>query len=57
MIRLTWRQHRQQALAGAIGHGLLALFLIMTHAGIASTFRSTVHSRMLPVQPTPKEHP
>jgi len=41
MIWLTWRQHRQQALAGAIGLGLLALFLLATHAGMASTFRST----------------
>jgi hypothetical protein len=41
MIWLTWRQHRQQALAGAIGLGLLAAFFLVTHPGIANTFRST----------------
>ena len=41
MIWLTWRQHRQQALAGAVGLGALAVFLAVTHAGMASTFRST----------------
>jgi ABC-2 family transporter len=41
MIWLTWRQHRQQALAGAIGLGLVAAFLLLTHAGIASNFRSS----------------
>jgi ABC-type transport system involved in multi-copper enzyme maturation permease subunit len=41
MIWLTWRQHRQQALAGAIGLGLIAVFLLLTHTGIANTFKST----------------
>ena len=41
MIWLAWRQHRQQALVGALGLGLLALFLIVTHVGIANTFTST----------------
>ena len=29
MIWLTWRQHRQQALAGAIGLALIALFMFL----------------------------
>jgi len=41
MMWLAWRQHRLQALAGAIGLGLLAVLLLVTHAGIASTFKST----------------
>jgi ABC-type transport system involved in multi-copper enzyme maturation permease subunit len=41
VIWLAWRQHRQQALAGAIGLGLVAVFLLLTHAGIASNFRSS----------------
>jgi hypothetical protein len=41
MIWLTWRQHRQQALAGAIGLGLVAAFFLVTHPGIAGTFTST----------------
>jgi len=41
VIWLTWRQHRQQALAGAIGLGLLALVLFVTHVGMAGTFNST----------------
>ena len=41
MIWLTWRQHRQQALAGAIGLGLVAVFLLLTHSGIAHTFKSS----------------
>ncbi len=39
MIWLTWRQHRQQALAGGIGLGLIAVFLLLTHSGIASNFK------------------
>jgi ABC-type transport system involved in multi-copper enzyme maturation permease subunit len=41
VIWLTWRQHRQQALAGAIGLGLIALFLFLTHSGIAREFRTS----------------
>jgi len=41
MIWLTWRQHRQQALAAAIGLGLVAGFFLVTHPGIANTFNST----------------
>ena len=41
MIWLTWRQHRQQALAGAIGLALIALFMFLTHLGIAREFRSS----------------
>ncbi|HEY7282402.1 MAG TPA: transporter, partial [Actinomycetota bacterium] len=41
MIWLAWRQHRQQALAGAIALGLVAAFLLVTHAGFANTFRSS----------------
>ena len=47
MIWLTWRQHRLQALAGAIGLGLLAVLLFVTHAGIANTFTSTGLARCL----------
>jgi hypothetical protein len=39
MIWLTWRQHRMQAVAGAIGLGVIALFVLSTGPGIASTFR------------------
>ena len=41
MFWLTWRQHRQQALAGAIALGGVALFLVLTHMGIARTFTSS----------------
>jgi hypothetical protein len=41
MIWLTWRQHRQQVLAGAIGLGLLAAVFLVTHIGIADMFKST----------------
>jgi hypothetical protein len=41
MVWLTWRQHRQQALAGGLALGVLALFLILTHTGIAHTFKSS----------------
>jgi hypothetical protein len=41
MIWLTWRQHGQQALASAIGLGLVAAFFLVTHPGIANTFKST----------------
>jgi hypothetical protein len=40
MIWLAWRQHRQQALAGAAALGLVAAFLLVTHAGMSNTFRS-----------------
>jgi hypothetical protein len=39
MIWLTWRQHRMQAVAGAIGLSFVALFVLSTGPGIASTFR------------------
>jgi ABC-2 family transporter protein len=41
MIWLTWRQHRMQALAGAIGLAAIASFLLATGPGIASAFKST----------------
>jgi hypothetical protein len=41
MIWLTWRQHRQQALAGLIGLALLATWLFVSHLGIARVFRSS----------------
>jgi ABC-type transport system involved in multi-copper enzyme maturation permease subunit len=41
VIWLTWRQHRQQALAGGIGLGLIALLLLLTYPGIANTFKSS----------------
>jgi hypothetical protein len=41
MIWLTWRQHRMEALAGAIGLAAIASFLLATGLGIASAFRST----------------
>jgi ABC-2 family transporter protein len=39
MIWLTWRQHRQQALAGAIGLALIGAFMLLTHPGIAHFFQ------------------
>jgi ABC-type transport system involved in multi-copper enzyme maturation permease subunit len=41
VIWLTWRQHRQQALAGGIALGALALILLFTHTGIQHLFTST----------------
>jgi hypothetical protein len=41
MIWLTWRQHRMQALAGAIGLAAIAAFLLATGPGIASAFSSS----------------
>ncbi len=40
MIWLAWRQHRQQALAGAIALGLVASFLLATHVGMSNFFHS-----------------
>lgn len=39
MIWLTWRQNRQQALAGVIGLGAIAAFLLATGPGMATEFR------------------
>jgi len=47
MIWLTWRQHRQQALAGTATLGVIGLFLLLTHPGIAHTFQSSGLSRCL----------
>jgi hypothetical protein len=41
MIWLTWRQHRLQLLFGTAALALLALFLVLSGSGIASTFRSS----------------
>jgi ABC-type transport system involved in multi-copper enzyme maturation permease subunit len=41
MIWLSWRQHRQQLLAGAIGLALLATWLFVSHLGIARMWRTT----------------
>jgi len=41
MIWLTWRQHRIQALAGAIALGVVSGFLVITHLGIDRFFHST----------------
>jgi hypothetical protein len=41
MIWLTWRQHRQQFLAGAIGLALLATWMVVSHLGIARMWRTT----------------
>src|SRR6059036_1877052 len=49
MIWLTWRQHRQQALAGGIGLGLVATFFLLTHPGIAHTFKSSGAARCLAI--------
>ncbi len=39
MIWLTWRQHRQQALAAAVALGVIGGFMLLTHPGIADWFR------------------
>jgi hypothetical protein len=49
MIWLTWRQHRQQALAGAIGLALIGAFFLLTHPGIAHTFQSSGAARCLAI--------
>jgi hypothetical protein len=41
MIWLSWRQHRQQVLAGAIGLALLASWLFVSHLGIARMWGTT----------------
>jgi hypothetical protein len=41
MIWLTWRQHRQQMLAGAIGLALLATWLFVSHLGIARVWHTS----------------
>jgi hypothetical protein len=51
MIWLTWRQHRQQVLAGAIGLALLASWLFLSHLGIARTFESAELSTCRPGVP------
>jgi len=49
VIWLTWRQHRQQALAGGIGLGLIAAFFLLTHPGIAHTFQSSGAAQCLAI--------
>jgi hypothetical protein len=49
MIWLTWRQHRQQALAGAIALSAVGTWLAITHLGIARMFHSTGLSACLAV--------
>jgi hypothetical protein len=41
MIWLTWRQHRMQALAAAIGLAAVGAFFLATGLGMASLFRSS----------------
>jgi len=41
VIWLTWRQHRQQALAAAVVLAVIGGFLLITHAGIADLFRTS----------------
>ena len=38
MIWLTWRQHRQQALAAAVALGVIGGFMLLTHPGIADWY-------------------
>ena len=49
MIWLTWRQHRQQALAGAIGLAVIGTFFLLTHPGIAHTFQGSGAARCLAI--------
>jgi len=41
MIWLTWRQHRQQALAGALAFTLLGAFLVLTGREMASAYHGS----------------
>jgi hypothetical protein len=50
MIWLTWRQHRQQALAGAIALAAVGTWLAITHLGIARLYRSTGLSTCLAIR-------